>query len=466
MRADGLVFRCFVASLAATSSQPWSSAASAQELIWSEEFDYEGPPDPSIWTLDTGAGGWGNEELQEYTENPENIRVENGNLLISAKTLNSGFSSARINTMNKVTVKYGIIEARIKIPDLTEGLWPAFWMLGNTYAIPRISWPSCGELDIMEMGHERGRQSGVLNRRVGSAAHWDDDGRYATFGLYQETSTDLTDDYHIFRMEWTPERVVTKVDDTQVWAMTIDDSCPSCDEFHEPHFILLNLAVGGTYPGITDPDEITAPLPADMLVDYVRVYENEWTELGGTHILDVDFEFDCTCNDQCRAALDRPVSEEPDAPTCRERILGQMDQFDLTERQACRAIGNLFPSVCGRECNPDVCTAPVFDCGCPETCRPSILDAIATDSNGSFSCYDRIQFLMQSEAKEKDEACLQVSLEFPALCGQGCNPTTCNGPRTETPASTPPPSDVGFCNSISYTLAVIGFSVMSMLWAL
>jgi beta-glucanase (GH16 family) len=260
--------------------------AATGELLWSDEFNHGSVPDPAVWSHDLGNWGWGNSELQNYTDRPENARIEDGKLVISVIGEPSGgssFSSARIRTQDKLTFKYGTVEARIKMPDLADGLWPAFWTLGNNFS--DVGWPACGELDIMEMGHSAAISAGTVNRRVGSTAHWENNGSHAQYGQSLLMPEDLDDGYHLFRMEWTPESVRTYVDGNPVWVMDISSpSCSDCTEFHEPHFVILNVAVGGNYPWIHSPSGITAPLPADMQVDYVRIYDNDHTELGGSSI--------------------------------------------------------------------------------------------------------------------------------------------------------------------------------------
>jgi beta-glucanase (GH16 family) len=257
------------------------------ELIWSDEFDSGTALNEQYWSYDLGAGGWGNNELQRYTNAPENVRIENGNLVITAieTEVNDtrGFTSARVKTEAKVTITYGTIEARVKIPDLANGLWPAIWMLGSNFDV--VGWPSSGEIDILEMGHSTAISDGVVNRRIGSAAHWQDNGGHVTYAGSLTSPTGLNDDFHVIRMEWTPTAITTFLDDEQIWVMDISEqACGDCDEFHKPFFLILNLAVGGSYPGITEPDQITATLPAEMLIDYIRVYDNDHTIMGGTGI--------------------------------------------------------------------------------------------------------------------------------------------------------------------------------------
>ena len=255
------------------------------QLLWSDEFDSGTALDSSTWSYDLGDSGWGNQELQNYTNDPENVRLEEGNLVINIRSAGEGasrqYTSARVRTQDKLTFKYGRIEARIKMPDLANGLWPAFWTLGNNFS--EVGWPRCGELDIVEMGSSDAISAGLVNQRVGSTAHWSGAGGYATYGRFLNTNTNLNDDYHIFSMDWTPDKVTTYIDGRQIWTMIINqDTCVSCSEFHEPHFIILNVAVGGTYTGLLNPEQITAGTPAEMRVDYVRIYDNGYTQVAGS----------------------------------------------------------------------------------------------------------------------------------------------------------------------------------------
>src|SRR3990167_479034 len=262
--------------------------AATGQVLWSDEFNAGAAPASNVWSYDLGAGGWGNSELQEYTNAPANVRVEGGHLIITVQQqlLKGGrrsFTSARIKTENKLTFQYGTIEARIKAPNLANGLWPAFWTLGNNFGT--VGWPSSGELDIMEMGSAAAISAGVVNRRVSSAAHWEHNNGGADYGLSYDSPTDLTTDFHIMRMEWTPTLVSTFIDNNLIWSMDISSaSCTDCSEFHQPHFMIFNLAVGGTFTGITQASGITAPLPAEMRVDWVRVSDNGFTILGGAAI--------------------------------------------------------------------------------------------------------------------------------------------------------------------------------------
>lgn len=257
-------------------------ATHASAQVWSDEFAAGTAPDPTVWSYDLGAGGWGNNELQTYTSSSSNVQVQGGNLVITARAgPGNSFTSARIKTQGKLTFQYGTVEARIKVPDLGDGLWPAFWTLGNDF--PTVGWPDCGEIDILEMGSADAIASNVVNRRVHSTAHWEYNGSHAQYGLSRTAAADLDGSFHLFRLEWTPTAISTYLDGQWIWTMDISNPA-SFDghEFHRPHFLILNLAVGGNFPGIWNPGGITAPLPAQYVVDYVRIFDNGHTILGGS----------------------------------------------------------------------------------------------------------------------------------------------------------------------------------------
>ncbi|MBN2163082.1 MAG: glycoside hydrolase family 16 protein [Pontiellaceae bacterium] len=241
--------------------------------VWCDEFDHGSAPDERKWSYDLGAGGWGNRELQTYTADPANVRIEDGRLVITALKEKDGFTSARIKTEGKFSFRYGTLEARIQVPDMGNGLWPALWMLGNSFS--NIGWPACGELIAMEMGIGGAIADGVVNRRVTSAAHWQVERRHNTAGATLDHPTDLTDGFHTYRMEWTPTELITSIDDSRIWSLDIS----GIEQFHKPHFLLLNLAVGGDYAGIHHPADITAPLPAEYRIDHIRVFDNGHTKV-------------------------------------------------------------------------------------------------------------------------------------------------------------------------------------------
>ncbi|WP_226645293.1 family 16 glycosylhydrolase [Microbulbifer variabilis] len=260
-----------------------SSLTSAKTLIWEDNFDNDSI-DKSIWTYDVGHWGWGNNELQNYTDDSDNAYIEDGNLVIQALRNSDGsYTSARLKTLGRLSYKYGSIEARIKLPDLNAGLWPAFWQLGSNYG--QAGWPACGELDILEAGMAEALNSGSVNSAISGAFHWhhesDDYTGQADYGQSKNliedfgSNSDLTEEYHIFGMTWTPDSITMWVDDEANEIISIGSEDPAFDEFRQEHFLILNLAVGGLFPQIFTNEEITAPMPAKMYVDYVRIYDND-----------------------------------------------------------------------------------------------------------------------------------------------------------------------------------------------
>jgi len=144
--------------------------ANSKTLVWEDNFDGDSI-DASVWTYDVGDSGWGNNELQNYTDNSDNAYVENGNLVIRAlRGADGKFTSARLKSIGRMSYKYGTIEAHIKLPDLDSGLWPAFWQLGNDFG--QAGWPACGELDILEAGMAEALNAGKVNSAVSGAFHW------------------------------------------------------------------------------------------------------------------------------------------------------------------------------------------------------------------------------------------------------------------------------------------------------
>lgn len=234
-------------------------------LIWADEFNYSGLPDPLSWNIETGGNGWGNNELQYYTNSQSNVVVNNGMLTITAREESVGgrdYSSARITTQNKFAFKYGRIEARMKLP-YGQGLWPAFWMLGAN--INSAGWPACGEIDIMEMIGGTGNEN-----TCHTTLHWDHDGGHASYGeSYSLSSGIFADDFHVFSVEWDSQEVIGYMDGIHFY--TADLTPAQLSEFHQNFFIILNVAVGGNWPG--SPDASTS-FPQTMEVDYVRVFQD------------------------------------------------------------------------------------------------------------------------------------------------------------------------------------------------
>ncbi|MCS7090555.1 MAG: glycoside hydrolase family 16 protein [Verrucomicrobiota bacterium] len=244
-------------------------------LVWADEF--EGPdgsrPNPEWWTFDLGGGGWGNNELQTYTDRTRNCRIERGLLVVEAHRetytgadgITRNYTSARLKTQGRVAFRYGRIEARIRVPR-GQGLWPAFWMLGTNF--PSVGWPQCGEIDIMEnIGREPGTVYGTLHG-PGYAGGNAVGGRYTL-----PHGAALADDFHVFAVEWETNRMRWFIDDILYFTAT-PASLPVGRTwvFEQPFFLILNVAVGGNWPGSPD---ATTVFPQRMLVDHVRVYERE-----------------------------------------------------------------------------------------------------------------------------------------------------------------------------------------------
>jgi beta-glucanase (GH16 family) len=234
------------------------------DLVWRDEFD-SAEIDRENWTFDIGGNGWGNSELECYTDRPENVRIEDGVLIIEAREEeyeNCDYTSARLKTLGLGSWEYGRIEAYIKLPK-GQGIWPAFWMLGDN--IERVGWPRSGEIDIMEfLGNDPTTIYGSIH-----GPGYAEDGFGGVF--YTEAGGDLTDEYHTFAIEWTPYQIQWFADNEAYFQITPDEVSGRW-VFDRPFFIILNLAVGGEWPGY--PDETTL-FPQQMYVDYVRVYQKE-----------------------------------------------------------------------------------------------------------------------------------------------------------------------------------------------
>jgi beta-glucanase (GH16 family) len=242
-------------------------------LIWSDEFN--GPdgsaPDPSKWVRETGGNGWGNQELEYYTTRPQNAYQEGGNLVIKAIAENHTgsdkvtrpYTSGRLKTQGKFSQTYGRFEARIKIPR-GQGLWPAFWMLGAN--IDKVPWPNCGEIDIME---NIGKEPYLIHGTIHGPGYSGAGGIGNMYALSGEEK--YADDFHVYAVEWEPRKIRFYVDDHLYETRTPADLPKGAKwVYNHPFFLLLNVAVGGGWPG--NPDTTTV-FPQTMLVDYVRVYK-------------------------------------------------------------------------------------------------------------------------------------------------------------------------------------------------
>lgn len=267
---------------------------SGYELRWSDEFNGTSL-NTTLWNIEENGNGGGNQELQYYRK--ENVAVHDGNLVLTARRENYNnkqFTSGRVNTRDKAYFKHGIIQARIKFPKTANGIWPAYWMMGNDYG--KVGWPKCGEIDIVETGNADGIKNGTQTRHFGSTLHWGTSAgaahkQYGTSYLAPETNPLQNDDYHIITMEWNGNFMqmfydledfsVSAKSKARFYSASIPSSTNTSDigyYFQKPFFFIFNLAVGGNYTGIYNAGGITA-MPnagdeAKMYVDWVRVYQD------------------------------------------------------------------------------------------------------------------------------------------------------------------------------------------------
>lgn len=250
------------------------------ELVWSDEFDYTGAPDPAKWSYEVGFVR--NQELQYYTEaRPENARVEDGHLVIEARKEtfpnpryqagsknwqqareNAEYTAASLITLGKASWQYGRIEVRAKLPQ-GKGVWPAIWMLGTDRG--KIRWPACGEIDIMEFV---GKQPDLIHGTVHFAGA---DGKHKSSGSKTKTAAPY-DDFHVYAIEWDEKRIDIFFDEQKYFSFDLDKAnLPDGNAFRKPFYLLINYAVGGSWGGAVDP----AVFPSKYLIDYVRVYRRK-----------------------------------------------------------------------------------------------------------------------------------------------------------------------------------------------
>ena len=231
--------------------------SSVPGIFWSDEFNTDGAPDPAKWGYDLGAGGWGNAELEYYTSRPENVIVQGGVLKIKAireSYSGSAYTSARIITMNKFAFTYGKVEVRAKLPA-GVGTWPAIWMLGSN--LNTAIWPACGEIDIME------QKGSELNKIYGTLHYPGHSGGSANGSTL--VINNATTEFHIYTVDWSATSIQIAVDGAVYQTVANSAAIP----FNHDFFLILNVAMGGTFGGTVDP----AFTNATMEVDYIRVYK-------------------------------------------------------------------------------------------------------------------------------------------------------------------------------------------------
>ncbi len=263
-----------------------SALAQEYSLVWNEDFT-DGALDTQVWNIEVNGDGGGNNELQYYCQKGVSVGAEPTTgkqclILTATKEDYQGkkCTSGRVNSKNKMTYTFGRIEARIKFPQTANGLWPAFWQMGNNF--DQVGWPKCGETDIIEMGHQNAFSKGTQDRFFNGAMHlgrrWDQvwsDAQEATW------SYSLQDTFHIVSMEWTPTSIDMYMDNVATPYFHADLE-PNEDAdynrqlvFGKPNFVIANLAVGGNFPGIWDINGITALAngPRKMYIDWIRIYQ-------------------------------------------------------------------------------------------------------------------------------------------------------------------------------------------------
>ena len=249
-------------SVSAETSSSNKVTEPAEVYLWHDEFD---SIDTTTWTFETGASGWGNNEWQYYTARSENAFAQDGILHIRANKEDyegAKYTSARMITKGKFSFTYGTVEARIALP-VGKGIWPAFWMLGEN--IDAVSWPACGEIDIIEAVNSENVVYGTN--------HWQAGGNQADYGNntrdYYGTSKELDiTQFHNYKMVWNEKLIAMYVDDFKYQEIAIENAKDGLEAFHKPQFFILNVAVAGNWPGFEVDD---SQFPNEMLVDYIRV---------------------------------------------------------------------------------------------------------------------------------------------------------------------------------------------------
>ena len=298
MKTTGLIASALMAmALPALAAEPQvgTGETDGYKLVWQDLFDGT-ELNMSRWNIEVNGDGGGNNELQYYTARLDNVHVGddgegNGCLILTAKKeVYNGkqCTSGRITTKNKIAFKHGKIEAAIKLPQTANGLWPAFWMMGNDF--DQVGWPRCGETDIMEFGNATGIANGTQDRYFNGACHWG-----TAWNDHRQHANAITNSYslqdgefHIYTCIWDQDKVAMYVDldrnpnASPYYIMTIPETTTDQTHpgyyFHKENFILFNLAVGGNFPGIWDINSITAlnegnNYQQSMYVNYVKIYQ-------------------------------------------------------------------------------------------------------------------------------------------------------------------------------------------------
>lgn len=273
-------------SLIAIISLAMMVMAQEYQLVWNEDFT-EDALDRNVWNVEVNADGGGNNELQYYCEKGVSLGIEPTTgkhcLILTATKESAGgrdCTSGRVNTKNKMYYTFGRIEARIKFPQTANGLWPAFWQMGNNY--DQVGWPRCGETDLIELGHQNAFANNTQDRYFNGAMHvgrrWDQVWSQANSVTWDYS---VEDTFHIISMVWTPTSIDMYMDKVPTPYFHADLELNDDDDYNrqlvfgKPNFIIANLAVGGNFPGIYAVNQITALAngPRSMYIDWIRIYQ-------------------------------------------------------------------------------------------------------------------------------------------------------------------------------------------------
>jgi len=240
------------------------------ELMWSDEFSGAGPLDASKWMYDTGGGGWGNNELENYTTSTDNVTQNGGNLVIQAQRQNLGnnaYTSGRVLTKGKQNFQFGRIDVRAKLPQ-GKGVWPAIWMLGSD--IDQNNWPKCGEIDMMEL-------RGQAPTEILTTMHFADNaGSHAQAGIDHVKlpgGANFADDFHLYSVVRSKDQIRFFLDDKLYYTFTSSNVGSYNYPFNNNFFVVLNVAVGGDFLGAGGNPDASSVFPQQMQVDYVRYYQ-------------------------------------------------------------------------------------------------------------------------------------------------------------------------------------------------
>ncbi|GKZ00939.1 hypothetical protein MPSEU_001045400 [Mayamaea pseudoterrestris] len=396
-------------------------------LMWQDEFNGNAV-DTANWGYQNGDGcdiglcGWGNAEWQKYQS--ENAVVSDGKLTIEARNDNGVYTSARLSSKGLKDFRYGYVEASIQIPQ-GNGMWPAFWALSTDESYGK--WPQSGEIDVME---NVGREAGVVHGTIHYGDLWPNNSNTGTQIQLPNDDT-FYSQYHNYAVYWEEDRIRWFLDGAQYSEKTPDDTDPHNWPFNERFYLLLNLAVGGNWPG--SPDSSTV-FPQQMNVDFVRIYNKPFGRLTGPTVVDqaesgVVFTLESDLSDYTYEwTVPRGATITSSNPSTSSSItvsFGRRSGYVIVVATStkCKATKKFtMPVLVGAEYQY-VAGATVTDCGCPNSCTDAILDSVTSDANGDFSCRERINWVMTNRFVVEEAACKAVYNEFPSACT--CDPSNC-----------------------------------------